>query len=798
MRGELLESASGLRPWGAFLLIAMVLAGAGVRMARAALDGGSAARVRCVEEHDPAPAFDLEDRGGRPLARFVQRYDLALSPNAMWQGHTPRRMAERLSAALGGAPAPDELLAAMLPDAEDGVVFVPGVAAAAAARVEAFARRGAPPDEEPRGTIEGLWVQERVDGSFVLVWEPEVVLAAAQRARFGLERRPLAWSRYLADGLAEALDGVPPPLRDAERQARRDAVWARLMPSRHATAVRAFDPARAPAVAELLRAEGVSAHQMSLVRSRERIHPAGELELLGRWGFVDPDVAERLARRDLGWPAEHEPVGPAERDELARAVRERLAAPTPVSGLERLVARTLSRPEWDFLEREAASFAYETHRPARRPTRAYFRANREASDTPRVRATIDVRLQRFLGSVLDGMVAEHDLALAQGIVIDLASGDVLAVDARSPYAIEAFPPVYHAFTPGSTGKVAVMATALEHGVVRPDEPIDVGQRHFSLDGVRVIHEAESTATGVLTAAETLAHSVNAGLVQIGLRVDAESLRAQLRRLHYGETPAVGLGGERGGWLPPLPWRRNWTHASICFGHELSTTLWQHAAALAAVVRDGHWRPLRLIDSVEQGGERWTLPLAPAEPVFRRRTSRTVRAMMELGAREGTGRLVVGPELQLELGVGTKTGTAQKVGRELCLHAELEHQAEHHLAETACSRACRHGLLGVRPGHANCYTSSMAAYGSLPEAREDELFVLVVGEEPRGSLHYGSQISGPAAVAVLREALESRRRDARLREARVPRFRPSAREDRSDAAHPWSADLASSSGGEGWQ
>ncbi len=807
MRSELLESASGLRPWGAFLFIAIVLSGAGVRMTRTALGGSGGAQPRCVEECDPPPAFDLEDREGRPLARFVQRYDLVLSPNSMWQGHTPRRIAARVAAALEGTLGADDLLARMLPDAESGVVRVPGISAAAADSIELFCRRGSHPPADAKGTIDGLWVQESADGSFQVAWEPAVVLSAAQRERFGLAHRPLAWTRLLADGLAEALDGVPPPPRDADRQARRDAVWARLLPSRHATVVRAFDPARAPEIAALLREEGVSPHQMRLVRSRERIHPFGPMELVGRWGFVDADVAERWARSELGWAPQRTPRDDYERGELTRATWEWLATPTPVAGLERLVGELLSQPEWEFLERDPARFSYETHRAARRPTRAYFRANAEASDTPRVRTTVDVRLQQFVGQALDAMVAEHDLALAQAIVLDLGTGDVLAVDARSPYEIEAFPPVYHAFTPGSTGKLAVMATALELGVVHPEETIDVGQRHFSLDGVRVIHEAESTATGLLTAAETLAHSVNAGLVQIGLRVDAELLRAQLARLHYGRIPTVGLGGERGGFLPKLPWRRNWTHASICFGHEMLTTLWQHAGALSAIVRGGDWRPLRLVDSVAQGEGSWTLPLEPTEPVFRRATARTVRAMMELGAREGTGRHVVGPELQVELAAGTKTGTAQKVGREICLHAELEHQQAHHAAATRCTRACRAELVGRRDGHGSCYTSSMVAYGSLPEARDQELFVLVVGEEPRGTLHYGSQVAGPTAVHLLREALAMRRRDERRREARPARFRPSTLALESADSHPWSTDAtldgiaAQADGaaeGEGWR
>ena len=92
-----------------------------------------------------------------------------------------------------------------------------------------------------------------------------------------------------------------------------------------------------------------------------------------------------------------------------------------------------------------------------------------------------------------------------------------------------------------------MASALEAGAVRPEDTFDVGSaRAYPIGGGRVIHEAESSKTGILTAAECLAHSVNAGMVQIGLRVDDDVLRADFEALGYGRAPGSGLGGERDG------------------------------------------------------------------------------------------------------------------------------------------------------------------------------------------------------------------------------------------------------------
>jgi hypothetical protein len=108
-------------------------------------------------------------------------------------------------------------------------------------------------------------------------------------------------------------------------------------------------------------------------------------------------------------------------------------------------------------------------------------------------------------------------------------------------------------------------------------------------------------------------------------------------------------------------------------------------------------------------------------------------------------------------MGTKTGTAEKVANEVCLHVELEHNRTH-----GChgARTCRRALVGVHDAHRGpCYTSSMCAFGRLPGS-DREVMVLVVVDEPRGGQKFGADVAGPAAIAILEEALGSRRDGAR--------------------------------------
>src|SRR6185436_1823627 len=98
--------------------------------------------------------------------------------------------------------------------------------------------------------------------------------------------------------------------------------------------------------------------------------------------------------------------------------------------------------------------------PRQAPAR-YFQELIPASETPRVLTTIDVELQRQMRAWLEKVMADQRPAVVQAIAIELATGNVLAVDALDPYEAGGFLPTSHAFTPGSTTKVLVMATALD-------------------------------------------------------------------------------------------------------------------------------------------------------------------------------------------------------------------------------------------------------------------------------------------------------------------------------------------------
>lgn len=670
-------------------------------------------------------------------------------------------------------------------------------------------------EEEPRAPVRGMSLVAR-ESAGVTTWTiaMEPIAALGREARVdqfgtwedskGRERTatPERWTRRMLDALiaivgreamierlpAEArvaLEGKP---RTEITERLRDAVWAELVPSRFRVLARAVDPVRAHAIRELMGEEGISSYQIALAPRVERRHPTrpgglpvaphvdqpafaradDAFTLLGHWGVLDVERALARAERDR---ANRPHVLPWEdaADPFQAYAHSLVVDRRPLSGVELLCQTAVENGPWAPLvegikgrsyERRVRHLARDRRRAWKEGVPDYYRGSEEGTDVPRIEVTLDAQLQEVVHAELERLMDEHVPALAMAIAVDVESGDVLALDSASLHGYSGFAPVLHEFTPGSTFKAIIMALALDAGVTTPGEEFPTYRGAGLRLGARTIREAEGAPTEpMISAAEGLAHSCNAVLVQIALRMESSQLRDAILRLGYGADPGAGLGPERDGYLTPLKkgtWRRNQTHASVGFGHELTVTLWQHAAGLATMLRGGERRPLRLLRAVERDGRRWEAELEGGEQVLSPEACRQVREMMAMGAEIGTGDAVAKREMHPEFSwIGTKTGTTEKVHSELCVHLELEALARAALNEEKWTKAKRQALFALqRPhGRRSCYTSSMCAVGRAVDVNgeEREIMVLVVADDATGSERFGSRVSGPTAIAILRQA-----------------------------------------------
>jgi hypothetical protein len=608
-----------------------------------------------------------------------------------------------------------------------------------------------------------LWpVREDDRPLWRLNWRPVELLGREVRAAQSSGKRtiqPITWTRRLADGLARARSGGAQVGEKAptwsELEQRRAAVWEALLPCADTIAMRNLPPHRVVELIRLLDKQAVQSHQMTIEFEHERVYPprtGGEHEaafrLLGKWRYIGEAEARRKAALEALPDVKVE-----------QRVRELLAVKHPFRGLEGVAAKLLARPDFDFIQPRSASYRYRRSVSVHQPARRYFFEDEPEEATPRVFATLDSELQGFLHDTLERTAREHRAAAAMAIVVEVETGDVLAVDGFSPYEVSEFLPTNHLFSPGSTFKVVVMSTALQAGVVRPSDEFDThdGSYHIPNSG-RTIHEARGAPKGFIRAHEAIAYSVNAVMVQIGMRIPDEFFYRKLLELGYGQEPGSGLGRESVVPVARLPWTPAYTHASISFGHEISVTLWQHAAALATILRGGVSRPLRLASGVEWGDERYRLFLEDGPRVFSEGVCDSLREMLAEGARDGTGRHIYAREQELgtRLELLSKTGTTEKEADVVCLHVELEgNQANAKLEGGPRNPAYLSRKEMKRrevPHERSCYTSSICLVGRVTGS-EREVMVLLVVDEPRSRKKYGSDVAGPAAIAVLKEALD---------------------------------------------
>ena len=284
-----------------------------------------------------------------------------------------------------------------------------------------------------------------------------------------------------------------------------------------------------------------------------------------------------------------------------------------------------------------------------------------------VELTIDRDLQWYAQQVLAQKVAETQAVNGTAIVMDIKTGEVLALATAPTFNPEnrtATPsPIAlrntvtgDVYEPGSVNKVITAAAALEAGVVTPDTVITVPPT-IQVAG-HTVHDAEQHGTERLTFTGVIAKSSNIGTVEVAQQVGAESLYEAMRRFGYGEKSGLGLPGESRGVLPkPTDWSGT-SIATIPIGQGVSVNAMQVASVYATVANGGVRVSPTVVRAVADPSGR----LVPAAPAATRRVisphvAAQLRTMLEaVVSAEGTAPLAAVPGYR----IAGKTGTAQRV------------------------------------------------------------------------------------------------------------------------------------------
>ncbi len=332
-----------------------------------------------------------------------------------------------------------------------------------------------------------------------------------------------------------------------------------------------------------------------------------------------------------------------------------------------------------------------------------------------LRLTMDAVIQGFAEDELHRARTEHGAKAGACVVLDVATGDVLALASEpSPGAGGAaaatmeerrIRAVTDVFEPGSTFKPLIAAAALECGAIREGESIDCGEGWIRV-GKRVIHEHESRGYGRISLEKVLAVSSNCGMARVGVRLGIPRTQAVLRAFGFGRTTGIGLPGEAPGMVtPPARWTETYTLVSVSFGQEIAVTPLQLAAAFLPVAGDGTAVAPRI---VVEGDD-----LRPRTRVLSPATAARMREMLETVVTDGTAKSIRGSGYR----IAGKTGTAQK----------------------------------MKGGQSAAYVSSFIGFAPADQPR---VLCLVLLDEPSRAkgTPYGSRVAAPAVGEILRRSL----------------------------------------------
>ena len=272
--------------------------------------------------------------------------------------------------------------------------------------------------------------------------------------------------------------------------------------------------------------------------------------------------------------------------------------------------------------------------------------------------TIDAELQFICEEEIEAGVSKFCADGGMIVVLDPATGDVLAMAQDKTYDLNRFwtskadarrnLAVTCQFEPGSVFKVFTGLAALDAGVVSVEDTFN-GNDGIEVFG-HVMHNSEYHSYGTVTFAQIIKDSINTGMIRVAQRLGEEPLHAMLVDLGFGRPTGIELPGEVAGILRDVEDWSGLALASTSIGQSVAVTGIQLVRATAAVANGGFLVAPHVVDS---NGGRCESDAPPV--VASCDASATMRSLMVEVVESGTGTLAAVDGFT----IAGKTGTAQK-------------------------------------------------------------------------------------------------------------------------------------------
>ncbi|HEX7306955.1 penicillin-binding protein 2 [Lentzea sp.] len=287
--------------------------------------------------------------------------------------------------------------------------------------------------------------------------------------------------------------------------------------------------------------------------------------------------------------------------------------------------------------------------------------------------TIDIDTQYAVQRMVSDYVKKSGAKNGSAVVLDSRTGEIVAMANDKTYDPTDFGKanedqlrngaVSSSFEPGSVNKIVTAAAAVEYGLFKPDDVLQVPGSLKVAD--RVIRDAWTHGTVPMSFTGVFAKSSNVGTLMAAQEVGKERYAEMLQKFGLGKRTQSGVPAEEAGVVPPLNQWSGSTFGNLPIGQGLSMTLLQMTGMYQAIANDGVRVPPRLVRAeIGEEGARSEKQRPEGVRVVSAETAKTVRNMFRSvtqsdprdANQNGTGKAAALPGFQ----IAGKTGTAQQI------------------------------------------------------------------------------------------------------------------------------------------
>lgn len=342
----------------------------------------------------------------------------------------------------------------------------------------------------------------------------------------------------------------------------------------------------------------------------------------------------------------------------------------------------------------------------------HIKSIEEAKPGKDVQLSIDLRLQYMAYRELKAAVQAHKADSASAVVLDVKTGEVLAMVNQPSYNPNDRSKldskglrnraVTDLFEPGSTMKPLTVAAAMMSGKYTADTVINTSPGFIRIRG-RTIRDHRDY--GKLDLTSIITKSSNVGVTKLALSMHEDAVRNLFHNVGLGQVTATSFPGERSGSLPYYPAKRVVERATMSYGYGLSVTPLQLAKAYLPLANGGVTYPISILKRDEPAEATRVMPEEIADSVLE---------MMETVTQGGgTGRRAAVHGYR----VAGKTGTVHKI---------------------------------ANGGYAeDKYISVFAGVAPVSNPR---IVTVVMVDNPKGQEYYGGEVAAPVFSRVTANSL----------------------------------------------